>query len=217
MTLFLFSIISLEIILVATLISIQTNYPKLSILIKALASMCFVLLGYSQIQSSDSSMLIMYGLLSGAMGDILLAISLAYNEYSKHYFIFGAFLFFIGHIFYIVELIRLSHYVHVAFFLFFIASFILVFLLFNQIKLDLRYKLMGLLYIITVLFMATNGTINMITISGFKSKSFGIGSALFLISDILLIINRFVQENKWYQIFCLSFYYIGQSLLAMSI
>jgi len=59
---------------------------------------------------------------------------------------------------------------------------------------------------------------NLITAPSTFTAIFALGAALFLISDIVLILNTFGPESKFsLRITNLSLYYLGQLLIALSL
>ena len=59
---------------------------------------------------------------------------------------------------------------------------------------------------------------NVLTLGTPFTKLFALGAVLFLISDIVLILNTFGKESKFsLRIVNLSLYYIGQLLIALSL
>lgn len=89
-------------------------------------------------------------------------------------------------------------------------------LLFKKINLDYKLKISGMFYVFMVVFMSSNGLVNLITIPGIKTFLFGTGAALFMISDVMLISERFIEEKSIYIAGVLLSYYIGQTLIALS-
>ncbi|MBP3239753.1 MAG: hypothetical protein J6M92_04305 [Oribacterium sp.] len=68
-----------------------------------------------------------------------------------------------------------------------------------------------------MVFMSSNGLVNLTTIPGIKTFLFGTGAVLFMISDVMLITERFIEAKSIYIPGVLLSYYIGQTLIALSI
>lgn len=214
-----FTIIFLEFVFVIILIIAELKKQNIKTLIfKTLSSLMFVLLGYQKLSFNISAPSpIFFGLCFGAVGDVLLAICLISKRYEKVFFAFGGIMFFIGHIFYLMAAVTISHHILMAFAISIIMNYLLMALLFKKINLDYKLKIPGMFYVFLVVFMSSNGLVNLITIPGIKTFLFGTGAVLFMISDILLITERFIEEKSIYTTGVLMSYYIGQTLIALSI
>ncbi|MBE6002921.1 MAG: lysoplasmalogenase [Lachnospiraceae bacterium] len=214
-----FTIIFLEFVFVIILIIAELKKQNIKTLIfKTLSSLMFVLLGYQKLffnMSAPSP--IFFGLCFGAVGDVLLAICLISKRYEKVFFAFGGIMFFIGHIFYLMAAVTISHHVLMAFAISIIMNYLLMAFLFKKINLEYKFKIPGMVYVFLVIFMSSNGLVNLTTIPGIKTFLFGTGAVLFMISDILLITERFIEEKSIYTTGVLMSYYIGQTLIALSI
>ena len=212
-------IIILEFIFVVTLIIAELKKQNIQTLIfKTLSSLMFVLLGYQNLSDGMSAHSpILWGLCFGAVGDVLLAICLISKRFEKGFFAAGGVMFFIGHIFYLMMSVTISRHVVTALVISIIISYILMILLFQKVNLKNILKIAGMGYVFMVVFMASNGLVNLITIPGIKTFLFGTGAVLFMISDILLITERFIEEKSIYTTGVLMSYYIGQTLIALSI
>lgn len=214
-----FTIIFLEFVFFIILIIAELKKQNIKTLIfKTLSSLMFVLLGYQKLSFNMSAPSpIFFGLCFGAVGDVLLAICLISKRYEKVFFAFGGIMFFIGHIFYLMAAVTMSHHVVMAFVITIIINYLLMALLFKKIDLEYKLKIPGMVYVFMVVFMSSNGLINLITIPGIKTFLFGTGAVLFMISDVLLITERFIEEKSIYTTGVLMSYYIGQTLIALSI
>ena len=82
-----------------------------SILFKALASVCFVLLCMQCIRirgQSEYAVLVFWGLVCGLLGDVLLALRFLWRRLHNLFLIAGTLAFFAGHIVYILAILNLS-------------------------------------------------------------------------------------------------------------
>ncbi len=213
------TIIILELIYVILLIIAELKkQPYRTLIFKTLSSMMFVLLGNSRlIPAAGPYNPIFIGLCFGAVGDVLLAISLVSKRFERGFFSSGGVMFFIGHIFYLMVSLKMSLHIVAALALCCVTTGMFIWQLYKRVNLENPFKLIGLGYVFMVSFMASNGLVNLITIPGRKTLLFGIGAIMFLISDILLIIERFIKERSIYTVAVLLFYYVGQTLIALSI
>ena len=214
-----FKVIVLEFIYVILLIIAELKEQSyLTLVFKTLSSMMFVLLGSSRlILSTGPFNPIFIGLCFGAVGDVLLAISLVSKRFNRGFFASGGAMFFIGHIFYLISSVKMSRHVVAALALCCVITGMFIWQLYKRVNLEKPFKIIGLGYVFMVSFMASNGLVNLMTIPGRKTLLFGIGAIMFLISDILLIIERFIKERSIYTVAVLLFYYVGQTLIALSI
>lgn len=88
----------------------RENHHK-AVRLKGVASLCFVLIGlYFTLISPDRgrAVLVLFGLVLGMIGDILLAMRYEFPERHDSYFLIGAISFAIGHLFYLAALIGLQ-------------------------------------------------------------------------------------------------------------
>ncbi len=213
-----FTIIFLEFVFVIILIIAELKKQNIKTLIfKTLSSLMFVLLGYQKLSFNMSVLSpIFFGLCFGAVGDVLLAICLISKRYEKNFFAFGGIMFFIGHIFYLMAAVTISRYVVMTIAISIIINYLLMAFLFKKIKLEYKLKIPGMVYVFMVVFMSSNGLVNLITIPGSKTFLFGTGAVLFMISDVMLITERFIEAKSIYIPGVLLSYYIGQTLIALS-
>ena len=123
-----FTIIFLEFVFVIILIIAELKKQNIKTLIfKTLSSLMFVLLGYQKLSFNMSAPSpIFFGLCFGAVGDVLLAICLISKRYEKVFFAFGGIMFFIGHIFYLMAAVTISHHVLMAFAISIIMNYLLM-------------------------------------------------------------------------------------------
>ena len=82
------------------------NHPK-AVRLKGLASLCFVLTGvwFAVFSGGGRSVLIVFGLVLGLIGDVLLAMRFEYPAKHDQFFLIGAISFALGHVLYIIALL----------------------------------------------------------------------------------------------------------------
>ncbi len=191
---------------------------KYSVCFKFMASLTFVILGYIQMTLNNSSKYaVLAGLILGAVGDVLLNLSYLFESSKTYLFTSGVIFFLLGHCFYLSNLFKVHTNIVIPAILTIITSIMLFYLLFNAVKLSKNQKSAGLIYVIAVVFMASMGLTNMVLSPSKQSILFGIGSLFFVISDIILIIDTFIEKREIYLVCNLLFYYTGQLLIALSI
>lgn len=196
---------------------VQTLY------LKGAASLVFVLLAaLSFVFGSQSffSTYIFVGMFFDALADVVFNLRFAFKKIEKHSFLGGTFLFFMGHVFYLVAMIPQVEHL----WLYFAAGLVIALLSQLYIWLVLKdvflaYKIYGTVYIFSVSSMTAMAIGNfVVNYAGTWALLFAIGAVFFLISDLLLILNTFRKE-KIYPMRVISFvtYYTGQLLIATSL
>lgn len=191
--------------------------------LKGLASITFVVLGaISFIQTSNFffAAFILVGLVFDALADVIFNLRFAFKKIEHLSFASGTFLFFIGHVFYLVALVpQITHqWIYLLIGLGFgtIVQIIFFLILENVSK---AYRAYGIVYIAMVSTMTAMGIGDLITNPRTPGAVlFAVGAVFFLISDILLIFNTF-RSKKIYPVRVISFmtYYTGQLLIATSL
>lgn len=196
---------------------VQTLY------LKGAASLVFVLLAaLSFVFGSQSffSTYIFVGMFFDALADVVFNLRFAFKKIEKLSFLGGTFLFFMGHVFYLVAMIPQVEHL----WLYFAAGLVIALLSQLYIWLVLKdvflaYKIYGTVYIFSVSSMTAMAIGNfVVNYAGTWALLFAIGAVFFLISDLLLILNTFRKE-KIYPMRVISFvtYYTGQLLIATSL
>ncbi len=185
---------------------------------KTTASVLFVVLGvvnfiFAFFMGKERNRLFKYFMLTAlvfaCLGDILLI----------DYFIVGAILFAIGHIFFFVSY-SLLHKIHWRDFL---ISLIIFGVALIVILVPKIYDFNGMLPIVIVYAFVISFMLGKSISNLFEKKYFGkdlfimLGSLLFFLSDLMLLFNRFSDVSALFGTFCLVFYYPAEVLLAISI
>lgn len=194
-----------------------------SLYFKGLASLMFVVLAALSFlfkQVSLFTILIFIGLCSDALADVVFNLRFAFKKIEKLSFILGIFLFFTGHVFYLVALIPLVQPLWIYFtvgFAFTLISQIYVCITMKDVRAG--YKIYGAVYIYSVSTMTAMGAgLYFSNLSKSAALLFAIGAVFFLISDLLLIFNTY-NKKKIYPLRVISLvtYYTGQLLIASSL
>ena len=194
-----------------------------TLFLKWLASSVFVILGafsFIYTQNKFFSVFIFVGLIFDAAADVVFNLRFAYKRIEKLSFLSGTFLFFTGHIFYLIALIPQVYawwiYLSTGIVL---ACLIEIFFALALKDVSLLYKIYGVFYILMVSVMSA------MALGNYKENApstgyllFALGAVFFLISDVLLIFNTF-RVKKIYPVRVISFvtYYTGQLLIAGSL
>jgi uncharacterized membrane protein YhhN len=166
------------------------------------------------------AILIMIGLVCGFVGDYLLGLRRINTQKSHEYLIYGMAMFLLGHIAYTIAFGKNSvmpFYYGCAIALAF--ALLLLFIL-KHTGLDFgkaKWPCHGYLLISSLVLVYAIG--NAVMIPSNRTMAAGIGTALFVLSDLLLCFCYFYKKGhwkivKWMNIIC---YYAGQSLIALSL
>ena len=196
---------------------------KLSLLYKGLASLSFILLGIVAMQKSQNLLFaacIVTGLIFDGIGDVVINLRFAFEKSKHTTFLLGTALFFIGHIFYLVALLKTASLFLPSIICGIIGAAITLIIL-NLVldELKITYKIFAVFYITALFLMTSIAIFNLIS----SPKSlycllFAIGAVLFATSDILLILNNFGKKKIYtIRVLNLVFYYIAQLLIATSL
>lgn len=190
----------------------------LAAILKGLASLCFVGIGLINSNGSSLANLIVVGLIFGFVADILLNLRHVFKEKGKLIFLVGILIFLIGHIIYLVAVIPLNKNILLCVISSIIITTLLMMWIFTKITAEKAFKIFGIVYIGAIVFLNVVAISNMISSPSNFTKIFALGAVLFLISDIVLILNTFGSESKFsLRVTNISLYYIGQILIGLSL
>lgn len=171
------------------------------------------LLSFSQTTSSPAyTTLILAGLALSLVGDI----ALMFQE-RRLYFMVGLIFFLLAHVVYAYAFITLSGDVkNVVWFALLFVMFGIAFYLFLYSGLGkMRIPVAIYVIIITVMVIAAASTFGSVEFSRASAWLVTIGAVLFMLSDVVLAVNKFKVPMK-YNRFSLILYYGGQFLIAVS-
>ena len=197
----------------------KKNYV-LALILKTTASLLFVFMGYKAsalCSDTQTARLIVIGLSLGALGDFFLNLRFVFPKLGNVIFLVGIAVFLAGHIMYLIALIGLSHNVLVPAIAGVIIAALIICWIFSKIEAKLAFKIFGVFYLGAVTLMATYAVANFLSDTSSFNLLFAFGAVLFLISDIVLILNTFTKQTKFSLRICnLMLYYIGQLSIAFS-
>ena len=189
-----------------------------AVVLKGLASLCFVLLGKSFNNDSQTARLIVLGLLLGCIADILLNLRFVFEKKGKIIFLVGILVFLSGHIVYLCAILPYTKNVLLCVVAGVVLTALLMKWIFTKITAQKAFKIFGIVYIGAIVLFNIVAFSNMLTAPSTFAYYIFCGAVFFLISDIVLILNTFGSESKFsLRITNLSLYYIGQLLIALSI
>lgn len=197
-----------------------------SLLLKTLASICFVILGFCGCLYADnfkSAGIVIIGLMFGMLGDIFLDLKFVDAANSAAYTASGFASFIFGHLFYIIFILnRDPQYMYGKIAALVIAVLVGVFIYASPklLKLDFgNYRLISAIYAGILVFVTVYAGIRAFSIPSAFSILFFIGLVCFLISDLILCQIYFGQnrDTKVMGVLNHTLYYAAQILIASSI
>lgn len=232
-------IVLLAIVLVILFIMIEIrNRPLDAIFLKALASFGFIMVfayafyqyfnaSYESIWpvSSDTigikvAVLFLLGLVSGLIGDLILALRpLQKKDVESTIIIAGIVAFSIGHVFYYIGLVMIDEFSALPIF-FSLAVTLLIHYMSKKLGFMIgACRIAVLIYSFLIFLMVGQALINGI-FTGFDTYAFVLsaGALLFAVSDLILAPIYFLNDRRKFMVVLnLSTYYAAQLLIALSI
>ncbi len=195
----------------------KQNYVS-AVILKGLASICFVVLGCLLKDGSQKVCLIVIGLALGCVADVLLNLRYVFEKKGQLIFLVGIVVFLSGHIFYLAAILNGSQYWLPAVIVGIILTVLLMWWIFKRITAKTAFKIFGVVYIGAIMLLNCVSIANLIAEPSVFTVIFAAGALLFLVSDVVLIMNTFGTETKQsLRITNIGLYYIGQLLIALSL
>ena len=189
-----------------------------AVVLKGLASLCFVLLGLRCSPGTHTAKLIVAGLILGFVADILLNLRWVVKEKGKLVFLVGILVFLSGHIVYLAAVLPMAKSWVVCFLIGAVLTALLMKWIFTKITAEKAFKIFGVFYIGAIVVLNCVAISNLITAPSAFAGLFAAGALLFLVSDIVLILNTFGSETKFsLRVTNIGLYYLGQILIALSL
>ena len=189
-----------------------------AVVLKGLASLCFVIVGALAGDGSHLAKLVLIGLALGCVADVLLNLRWVFREKGRIIFLIGILVFLSGHIVYLAAILPMAKNWMVCFAAGVVLTAVLMAWIFSKITAEKAFKIFGVFYIGAIVMLNCVAVSNLITAPSTFTAIFSAGAVLFLISDIVLILNTFGPESKFsLRITNLSLYYLGQLLIALSL
>ena len=187
-------------------------------ILKGLASVCFVLLGLLCSPGTGTARMIVYGLITGAVADVLLNLRWVFPAKGQRIFLVGIVVFLVGHILYLAAVLPLSDRPVIGLGVSLVLTVLLLKWIFRQITAKPAFKIFGVIYIGAITLLNSVAFDNLLVNPSAFNGIFAVGALLFLVSDVVLILNTFGSEFKQsLRITNISLYYMGQLLIALSL
>ena len=185
---------------------------------KGLASLCFVLIGVLNSPGGNVATLLAFGLILGFIADILLNLRFIFKKRGQLAFLIGILVFLAGHIVYLIAILEMSTNWKICIAAGLALAGLLILWLFKNITAKLTFMIFGIIYIGAIMLMNAVAVGNLVAKPSAFTAIFALGAFLFLISDIVLIINTFGKKfRESFRILNIVLYYAGQILIGVSL
>lgn len=189
-------------------------------ILKGLASLCFVVLGFlcaSHVGWPRPACMIVGGLILGAIADVMLNLRRVFAKTGQTIFLIGILIFLAGHIVYLCAVLPLCPAPFLSALAAVGITLLLMRWLFKKISAKKAFQIFGVVYIGAIVFLNCVALVNLFSYFSTFNLLFAVGALLFLVSDIVLILNTFGSETKFSLRFLnLGLYYTGQLVIALS-
>lgn len=195
----------------------KEEYVK-AVILKGLASLCFVAIGAICSPWTHVATMIVAGLIIGSTADVLLNLRMVFTEKGQAVFLVGILVFLTGHIMYLAAVFPLCPYKLACIIIGIILTALLMVWIFKRITAKPAFKIFGVVYIGAIMLLNCVAIGNVIVAPSSFNLCFAAGAILFLVSDIVLILNTFGGEfRQSLRNTNISLYYAGQILIAFSL
>ena len=195
----------------------KKNYVP-AVILKGLASVCFVLLGFLLKNGSRTANLIAAGLLLGCVADVLLNLRYVFEKKGQLIFLVGILVFLSGHVLYLAAILSGAAHRLLCVIVGVVLTALLMWWIFQRITAKKAFKIFGVVYLGAIMLLNSVAVGNLIAAPSAFTALFAAGSVLFLVSDIVLILNTFGKETRQsLRVTNISLYYLGQLLIALSL
>ena len=195
----------------------RENYVG-AVILKGLASLCFVFVGIMAGNGGQLAKLAVTGLALGCIADVLLNLRWVFPKKGQLIFLIGILVFLGGHVVYLAAVLPMADNWVVCVVVGVVLTTLLMKWIFSKITAKKAFKIFGVFYLGAIMMLNSVAVSNLMTAPSAFTGLFAAGALLFLISDIVLILNTFGPESKFsLRVTNLSLYYIGQLLIAWSL
>ena len=189
-----------------------------AVVLKGLASLCFVALGLLLACGSQTARYIVIGLVLGCVADVLLNLRMVFPQKGQLIFLVGILVFLAGHVMYLIAVTGMTAWPWICAAAGAVLTALLMAWIFRRITAKPAFKVFGVVYIGAIVLLNCVAVANLITTPSAFTGLFAAGALLFLASDIVLILNTFGKETKQsLRITNITLYYLGQMISALSL
>ena len=188
-----------------------------AVLLKGLASCCFVLLGLLASPGTPLARLVVLGLVLGCAADVLLNLRWVFEKKGKLIFLVGILVFLGGHILYLAAVLPLCGNRLAIFLAGAALTALLMGRIFKRITAEKAFKIFGVVYIGAIVLLNCAAVANLLAAPSSFTGLFAAG-AVFFLASVVLILNTFGSETKQsLRVTNVMLYYVGQLLIALSL
>ena len=189
-----------------------------AVILKGLASLCFVVIGVLCSPGTAMAGKIVRGLVIGCAADVQLNLRWVFKEKGQPIFLVGILVFLSGHIVYLAAVLPLCAKPLLCAAVCAVLTALLMVWIFRRITAKPAFKIFGVVYIGAIMLLNCVAVGNLIAAPSAFTGVFALGAALFLVSDVVLILNTFGREfRQSLRITNIALYYAGQVLIALSL
>lgn len=191
-------------------------------IIKGLASAVFVALGLLGVPGcSDPAFarMVVIGLVLGAVADVLLNLRYVFEgNKAKLAFLAGIVVFLAGHICYIIASLPYCPGIVPCVIIGVVLTCALLYWIFQRIEASTVFKVFGFFYLGAIVILNCVALFILVTSFSQHWLVFFAGTLLFLVSDVILILNNSGPKQSFaMRVSNLLLYYVGQLLIALSL
>ena len=195
----------------------RENYVG-AVILKGLSSLCFVFVGIMAGNGGQLAKLAVTGLALGCIADVLLNLRWVFPKKGQLIFLIGILVFLGGHVVYLAAILPMADNWVACIVVGAVLTALLMKWIFSKITAKKAFKIFGVFYLGAIMMLNCVAVNNLVTAPSAFTGLFAAGALLFLISDIVLILNTFGPESKFsLRVTNLSLYYLGQLLIAWSL
>ena len=189
-----------------------------AVVLKGLASLCFVVLGVLCSPGTHTAGLIVAGLVLGCIADVMLNLRFVFEKKGKLIFLVGILVFLSGHILYLAAALPMSKNPLLCCLIGAALTALLMVWIFKRITAQKAFKIFGVVYLGAIMLLNCVAIGNLLAAPSVFTGLFAAGAVFFLVSDIVLILNTFGSETKQsLRVTNIALYYVGQILIALSL
>ena len=189
-----------------------------AVILKGLASLCFVTLGILCSKGTETARLIVTGLIIGCIADVLLNLRLVFPKKGQLIFLVGIVVFLAGHIVYLAAVLPRCPNKLLCLGIGAVLTALLMVWIFKQITAKPAFKIFGVVYLGAIMMLNCVAVANLLAAPSAFTGLFAAGAVLFLVSDIVLILNTFGGTfRQSLRNTNIGLYYAGQLLIALSL
>ena len=190
--------------------------------IKGVASAFFVLFGFLgslRGGAPEVARLVLLGLVLGAVADVLLNLRYVYEgSKAQLAFLAGILVFLAGHVAYIAAIVAHCPALPFAVVVGVILTAVLMYWILGRIEAKMVFKIFGVFYVGAVVVLNCVAGCVLAAAPCLRWFVFLAGTLLFLVSDVILILNNFGPKQSFgMRVSNLMLYYVGQLLIALSL